>query len=76
MMGGELDMRKMGILIGVALECVEEDRESRPTMSQILEKACVTKLDAHPQKRRRFCLSGPNKKTTSYISPDGLVFVT
>ena len=37
-MEGECDMRKMEILIGVALGCVEEDKESRPTMSQIVEK--------------------------------------
>ncbi|RVW40489.1 putative receptor protein kinase ZmPK1 [Vitis vinifera] len=37
-MQGECDLRRMEILIGVALECVEEDRDSRPTMSQIVEK--------------------------------------
>ncbi|RVW99952.1 putative receptor protein kinase ZmPK1 [Vitis vinifera] len=37
-MQGECDMRQMEILIGVALECVEGDRDSRPTMSQIVEK--------------------------------------
>ena len=37
-MQGECDMRQMEILIGVALECVEEDRDSRPTMSQVVEK--------------------------------------
>lgn len=37
-MQGGCDLRQMEILISVALECVEEDRDSRPTMSQIVEK--------------------------------------
>ncbi|KAK9946465.1 hypothetical protein M0R45_011930 [Rubus argutus] len=34
---GEFDMKKMGILLEVALHCVEEDRDARPTMSQVVE---------------------------------------
>ncbi|KAB1220172.1 putative receptor protein kinase ZmPK1 [Morella rubra] len=31
------DMAKMEILVGVALQCVEEDKDARPTMSQVVE---------------------------------------
>ena len=31
------DMGKMEILVGMALQCVEEDRDARPTMGQVVE---------------------------------------
>ncbi|XP_056177392.1 putative receptor protein kinase ZmPK1 [Syzygium oleosum] len=34
---GDYDPKKMEILIEVALECVEEDKDARPTMSQVVE---------------------------------------
>lgn len=34
---GEYDMRKIEVLVAVALQCVEEDRDARPTMSQVVE---------------------------------------
>ncbi|XP_030540122.1 putative receptor protein kinase ZmPK1 [Rhodamnia argentea] len=34
---GEYDMRKIEVLVAVALQCVEEDREARPPMSQVVE---------------------------------------
>ncbi|KAB1220308.1 putative receptor protein kinase ZmPK1 [Morella rubra] len=37
MMAGKYDMAKMEVLIKVALQCVEEDRDARPTMSQVVE---------------------------------------
>ncbi|XP_059633859.1 putative receptor protein kinase ZmPK1 [Cornus florida] len=37
MMNGNYDMDKMEILVGVALHCVEEDKDARPTMSQVIE---------------------------------------
>ncbi|XP_058221127.1 putative receptor protein kinase ZmPK1 [Rhododendron vialii] len=37
-MKGKCDLRKMGILIQVALECVVEDKDARPTMSQVIER--------------------------------------
>ncbi|KAG5543589.1 hypothetical protein RHGRI_016360 [Rhododendron griersonianum] len=37
-MKGKCDLRKMGILVQVALECVEEDKNARPTMSQVIER--------------------------------------
>ncbi|KAB1220311.1 putative receptor protein kinase ZmPK1 [Morella rubra] len=37
MMAGKYDMAKMGVLINVALQCVEEDKDARPTMSQVVE---------------------------------------
>ncbi|XP_058217261.1 putative receptor protein kinase ZmPK1 [Rhododendron vialii] len=38
LMKGKCDLRKMGILVLVALECVEEDKNARPTMSQVIER--------------------------------------
>uniref|UniRef100_A0A5B6YV09 Receptor-like serine/threonine-protein kinase n=1 Tax=Davidia involucrata TaxID=16924 RepID=A0A5B6YV09_DAVIN len=37
MMNGEYDIGKLEILVGVALQCVEEDKDARPTMSQVVE---------------------------------------
>ncbi|KAG5543584.1 hypothetical protein RHGRI_016355 [Rhododendron griersonianum] len=37
-MKGKCDLRKMGILVQVALECVEKDKNARPTMSQVIER--------------------------------------
>ncbi|KAI6688048.1 hypothetical protein NL676_024876 [Syzygium grande] len=34
---GDYDPKKMGILIEVALKCVEDDKNARPTMSQVVE---------------------------------------
>ncbi|XP_039170440.1 putative receptor protein kinase ZmPK1 [Eucalyptus grandis] len=34
---GEYDIRKIEILVAVALKCVEEDRDARPTMRQVVE---------------------------------------
>ncbi|KAH7541833.1 hypothetical protein FEM48_Zijuj02G0009500 [Ziziphus jujuba var. spinosa] len=36
-MGGKFDMAKLEIVVKVALQCVEEDREARPTMRQVVE---------------------------------------
>lgn len=36
-MKGEYAKEKMGILLEVALKCVEEDKDARPTMSQVVE---------------------------------------
>jgi len=36
-MGNNYDLSKMEILVRVALDCVEEDRDIRPTMSQVVE---------------------------------------
>ncbi|KAF7113397.1 hypothetical protein RHSIM_RhsimUnG0129800 [Rhododendron simsii] len=35
---GKCDLRKMGILVQVALECVKDDKDARPTMSQVIER--------------------------------------
>ncbi|KAF7113192.1 hypothetical protein RHSIM_RhsimUnG0151800 [Rhododendron simsii] len=37
-MKGKCDSRKMRILVQVALECVKEDKDARPTMSQVIER--------------------------------------
>ncbi|PON84697.1 Serine/threonine protein kinase, partial [Trema orientale] len=34
---GEIDKVKMEVLVKVALQCVEEDKEARPTMRQVVE---------------------------------------
>ncbi|GMY28741.1 putative receptor protein kinase ZmPK1 isoform X2 [Fagus crenata] len=36
-MEGIYDMDKMKILVEMALKCVEEDKDARPTMSQVVE---------------------------------------
>lgn len=36
-MNGECDVEKMATLIEVALQCAEEDKEARPTMSQVVD---------------------------------------
>ncbi|XP_058221124.1 receptor-like serine/threonine-protein kinase NCRK [Rhododendron vialii] len=38
MMKGKCDLRKMGILVQVAMECVVEDKDAKPTMSQVKER--------------------------------------
>ncbi|KAH7849863.1 hypothetical protein Vadar_024122 [Vaccinium darrowii] len=37
-MKGKCDLRMMEILVQVALECVEEDNNARPTMRQVIER--------------------------------------
>ncbi|GMN35042.1 hypothetical protein TIFTF001_005034 [Ficus carica] len=39
---GESDAEKMGILLQVALKCVEEDKGARPTMGQVVEMLQAT----------------------------------
>lgn len=34
---GKFEMGKMETLVGVALQCVDEDKDARPTMSQVVE---------------------------------------
>ncbi|KAH7523674.1 hypothetical protein FEM48_Zijuj06G0036900 [Ziziphus jujuba var. spinosa] len=36
-MNGEYNVRKMEMLVEVALKCVEDDKDARPTMSQVVE---------------------------------------
>ena len=38
MLEGNYDKQKMEILVSVALDCVQEDRDARPTMSQVVER--------------------------------------
>ncbi|TYI82466.1 hypothetical protein E1A91_D05G222200v1 [Gossypium mustelinum] len=35
---GNYDKKKMEILVAVALDCVQEDRDARPTMTQVVER--------------------------------------
>ncbi|KAI8549982.1 hypothetical protein RHMOL_Rhmol06G0068000 [Rhododendron molle] len=37
-MKGKCDLRNMEILVQVALECLEEDKDARPTMRQVIER--------------------------------------
>ena len=34
---GEYDMEKLGFLLGVAIKCIEEEKDARPTMRQVVE---------------------------------------
>ncbi|KAK6939662.1 S-locus glycoprotein domain [Dillenia turbinata] len=36
-MNGQYDINKMEILVAVAMQCVEEDRDARPTMSRVVQ---------------------------------------
>ncbi|OMO78838.1 hypothetical protein CCACVL1_14068 [Corchorus capsularis] len=38
MLGGNYDKRKIEILVEVAINCVQEDKDARPTMSQVVER--------------------------------------
>ncbi|GMI78489.1 hypothetical protein like AT5G24080 [Hibiscus trionum] len=38
MLEGNNEKQKLEILVGVALDCVQEDRDARPTMSQVVER--------------------------------------
>ena len=38
MIMGDYDERKMEVLISLALQCVEEEKNERPTMSQVVER--------------------------------------
>ena len=46
-MEGRYDMGKMEILAEVALKCVEEDKDARPTMSQVVEMLLRHENDHH-----------------------------
>ncbi|GMY23758.1 putative receptor protein kinase ZmPK1 isoform X2 [Fagus crenata] len=46
-MEGRYDMGKMEILAEVALQCVEEDKDARPTMSQVVEMLLRHENDHH-----------------------------
>ncbi|KAG7943667.1 hypothetical protein I3843_15G053500 [Carya illinoinensis] len=41
MMAGKYDLARIEVLVRVALQCVEEDKEERPTMSQVVEILCA-----------------------------------
>uniref|UniRef100_A0A7N2KRS9 Uncharacterized protein n=1 Tax=Quercus lobata TaxID=97700 RepID=A0A7N2KRS9_QUELO len=41
------DMVKMKILVEMALQCVEEDKDARPNMSQVVEMLLYSKNDHH-----------------------------
>ncbi|KAJ4831236.1 hypothetical protein Tsubulata_029015 [Turnera subulata] len=45
---GEFDKGKMEILVTVALQCVEEDKDARPTMSKVVE-LLVSQDEIHTQ---------------------------
>ena len=46
-MEGIYDMGKMEILVEMALQCVEEDKDARPTMSQVVEMLLHHENDHH-----------------------------
>ncbi|KAG5543585.1 hypothetical protein RHGRI_016356 [Rhododendron griersonianum] len=47
-MKGKCDLRKMGILVQVALECVKEDKDARPTMSQLPNRMILSLPSVSP----------------------------
>ncbi|XP_059631074.1 putative receptor protein kinase ZmPK1 [Cornus florida] len=44
-MDGEYDKNKMELLVRVALQCAEEDKDTRPTMTKVIEKLLGHKND-------------------------------
>ena len=48
MLEGKYDMGKMEALVQVALKCVEEDKDARPTMSQVVEMLSYQEKDLVP----------------------------
>ena len=45
MLKGKYEMDKMETLVGVALQCVQEDKDARPTMSQVVEMLLCQEKD-------------------------------
>ena len=45
-MEGKYDIGKMETLVGVTLQHVEEDKDARPTMSQVVEMLLGQKRDS------------------------------
>lgn len=45
MMGSEYDTYKLETMIGVALQCVKDDKDARPTMSQVVEMLMGCEID-------------------------------
>ena len=46
MLEGKYDMVKMKALVQVSLQCVEEDKDARPTMSQVVEMLICQEKDS------------------------------
>ena len=46
-MVAKCDMGKMEILVQMALQCVKEDKDARPTMSQVVEMLLHHENDHH-----------------------------
>ncbi|KAG5543523.1 hypothetical protein RHGRI_016304 [Rhododendron griersonianum] len=61
-MKGKCDLRKMGILVQVALECVKEDKDARPTMSQKQRPQRFISLYI-------FATTIPRKRTNPHTAP-------
>ncbi|KDP31587.1 hypothetical protein JCGZ_14812 [Jatropha curcas] len=45
-LGGKYDKIQVEILVGVALKCVEEDKDARPTMKQVVKMLMCNKKDS------------------------------
>ena len=52
-MEGECDTEKMGILLCLALKCVEEEKDARPTMREVVEMLQHHQLNYHTAERLR-----------------------
>ena len=48
MLEGKYDMGEMEVLAQVALQCVEEDKDARPTMNQVVEMLSYQEKDSVP----------------------------
>ena len=45
---GKYDMAEMEVLVQVALQCVDEDKDARPTMNQVVEMLSYQEKDSVP----------------------------
>ena len=68
MLEGKYDMGKMEILVWVALQCVKEDKDERPTMSQVVDMLL-------PQEQDSMIVTKISWPTIYDISSGNLIFV-
>ena len=54
MLEGKYDMGQMEVLVQVALQCVDEDKDARPTMNQVVEMLSYQEKDSVPHYNKMY----------------------
>jgi hypothetical protein len=80
---GTYEMGMMEILVGMALQCIEEDKDERPTMSQVVEMLLshdndhynYRKLHLPPLNFGHFCKYPPPTFKTSHLGASNFGFL-